>query len=212
MMRKTFIEMGINLTELTPVYDTFHGIIPGQSSTPIGRIDLEVFCGTGENKCREILTFEVASFYIRYNCILGRPFLFKFMAVIHTTYATIKMPGPKGIIVLKSDQRDALAYENAALTHVGWFDKKEAQELAAKVAKTHGESTPVRTVTPKAPAGGTLWPPAEKKSIFVGCTSNQHTANQPADDKKKGATDKEVVVNPNDTDKKIRLNTELNAK
>jgi hypothetical protein len=47
IMRKTFIEMGLNLTELTPVHDTFHGIITGQSSTPIERIDLEVSCGSG---------------------------------------------------------------------------------------------------------------------------------------------------------------------
>jgi hypothetical protein len=73
-----------------------------------------------------MLTFEVASFNIRYNCILGRPFLLKFMAVVHTAYATIKMPGPKDIIVLKSDQRDALACENATLTHDGRFSEKEA--------------------------------------------------------------------------------------
>jgi hypothetical protein len=29
IMRKTFIEMGLNLKELTPVQDTFHEIIPG---------------------------------------------------------------------------------------------------------------------------------------------------------------------------------------
>jgi hypothetical protein len=29
MMRKTFIEMGLNLAEVTSIYDTFHGIIPG---------------------------------------------------------------------------------------------------------------------------------------------------------------------------------------
>jgi hypothetical protein len=52
IMRKTFIEMGLNLSDLTPVHDTFHGIILGQASTPIGRIDLEVSCGTGENKSR----------------------------------------------------------------------------------------------------------------------------------------------------------------
>jgi hypothetical protein len=50
-----------------------------------------------------MLTFEVSSFDIGYNCILGRPFLLKFMVVIHTAYATIKMSGLKGIIVLKSD-------------------------------------------------------------------------------------------------------------
>jgi hypothetical protein len=137
MMRKTFIEMGLNLAELTPVHDTFHGIIPGQSSTPIGRIDLEVSCGSGDNKHREMLTFEVASFDIGYNCILGRPFLLKFMTVIHSAYATIKMPGLKEIIIFKSDQRDALSCENVALTHARWFGGKEAQELATKGAKPH---------------------------------------------------------------------------
>jgi hypothetical protein len=125
MMRKTFIEMCLNLSDLTPVHDTFHGIIPGQPSTPIGRIDLEISYGTEENKRREMLTFEVASFDIGYNCILGRPFLLKFMAVIHTTYAIIKMPGPRGVITLKSDQHDALACENVALTHARKFCKKE---------------------------------------------------------------------------------------
>jgi hypothetical protein len=33
-----------------------------------------------------------------------------------------------------------------------------------------------------------------------------------ADDKKKGAIDKEVVVDPDDTDKKFHLNAELDAK
>jgi hypothetical protein len=96
MMRKTFIEMGLKLSDLTPVHDIFHGIIPGQASTLIGHIDLEVSCGTGENKRREMLTFEVFNSDIRYDCILGRPFLLRFMMVIHTAYATIKMPGPSG--------------------------------------------------------------------------------------------------------------------
>jgi hypothetical protein len=126
MMRKTFIEMGLNFTELTPVHDTFYEIIPGRSSTPIGRIDLEVSHVTGENKRKEILTFEVASFDIGYNYILGRPFFLKFMVVIHTAYATIRMPRPKGVIILKSDQCDALASKNVALTHAERFNEKEA--------------------------------------------------------------------------------------
>jgi hypothetical protein len=212
MMTKTFIEMGLNLTDLTPMHDTFHGIIPGQSFTPIGRIDLEVSCGTGENKRREMLTFELASFDIRYNCILERPFLLKFMAVIHTAYATIKMPGPKGIIVLKSDQRDALACENAALTHVGRLSEKEAWELAMKVAKAHRGSTPIKTEAPKPSTADTHRPPTKKKSTFMGSTSNQPIADQSVDDKKKGAADKEVAVNPDDTNKKLHLSTKLEAK
>jgi hypothetical protein len=162
-MRKTFIEMGLNLSDLTPVHDTLHGIIPGQVSTPIGRINLEVSYGAGENKRLEMLTFEVASFNIGYNCILGRPFLLKFMTVIHTAYATIKMPGPRGVITLKSDQCDALACENVALTHVGRFGKEEAQKLAAKVVKTHGVGTPAKTVTPGPSAGDTSKTPIAKQ-------------------------------------------------
>jgi hypothetical protein len=71
IMRRTFIEMGLNLSDLTPVHDTFHGVIQGQTSTHIGHIDLEVSYGTGENKRREMLTFEVASFDIGYNLSLG---------------------------------------------------------------------------------------------------------------------------------------------
>jgi hypothetical protein len=114
--RKTFIKIGLNLSDLIPVHDTFRRVIPGQSSTPIGRIDLEVSCGIGDNKHKEMLMFEVASFDIDYNCILGRPFILKFMVVIHTTYATMKMLGPKGVITIKANQRDALACENATLT------------------------------------------------------------------------------------------------
>jgi hypothetical protein len=75
-----------------------------------------------------MLTFEVVSFDIRYNCILGRPFLLKFMAFIHTAYATMKMPGPKGVITNKVDQRDALACKNASLSHDGHVNDKVSQE------------------------------------------------------------------------------------
>jgi hypothetical protein len=128
IMRKTFIEMGLNPAELTPMHDTFHGVITGQLFTPIRHINLEVSYGSGDNKRREMLTFEVVSFNIRYNCILGRSFLLKFMAVIHTAYDTMKIPGPKGVITIKADQQDMLACENASLSHVGRFGDKAAQE------------------------------------------------------------------------------------
>jgi hypothetical protein len=108
IMRKTFIEMGHNLKDLTIVHDTFHRVNLGQSSTPIGRIDLEVSCGIGDNKRKEVLTFKVASFDIGYNCILMRYFLLKFMVFIHTTYATLEMSGPMGMITIKANQCDAL--------------------------------------------------------------------------------------------------------
>jgi hypothetical protein len=212
IMRRTFIEMGLNLLDLTPVHDTFHGVIPGQASTPIGRIDLEVSYGTGENKRREMLTFEVASFDIGYNCIFGRPFLLKFMAVIHTAYTTVKMTSPRGVITLKSDQCDALACENAALTNAGRFGKEEAQKLAAKVAKTHRGGTPARTVTPRPSAGGTSKMHVAKQSMTVTTVSIQRAIDQLVDDEKKGATDKEIQVDPTDADKKLYISAELEVK
>jgi hypothetical protein len=166
---------------------------------------------SGENKRREMLTFEVVSFDIGYNYILERSFLLKFMSVIHTAYATIKMLGPKGVITLKSDQHHALARENATLIYVGRFGEKEAQELPAKVAKTRRKHSSQNSGA-KAATGGTLRPPAEKMSAFVGSTSHQPTTDQVVDDKKKGAADKEVVVDPDDTEKKLHLSTELDTK
>jgi hypothetical protein len=45
------------------------------------------------------------------------------------------------VLSFKSDQRDALACENAVLTHIGQFGKKEAHELATKMAKTTEEAS-----------------------------------------------------------------------
>jgi hypothetical protein len=212
LMRMTFIEMGLSLADLTPVQDTFHGIISGQSSMPIGRINLEVSCGSGENKRRETLTFEVASFNIGYNCILGRPLILKFMAVIHTAYATIKMPGPKGVITITSDHRDVVACENAALTHAGKFSNKEAQDLAVKMAKIQHGNTPSRIAMPGSAAEGASRPTTLTKGITVASPSNQPAANQLAAEDQKGATDKEVAVDPNNAEKKLRISTELDAK
>jgi hypothetical protein len=142
IMRKTFIEMGLNLSDLIPIHEMFHGVILGQSSTPIGRINFEVSCGTGDNKHKEMLTFEVASFDIGSNCILERPFLLRFISVIHTAYATMKMPSPKGMIMIKANQRDALACENAMLTQAGRLDKKAAKAQAAYAIDHWHPTTP----------------------------------------------------------------------
>jgi hypothetical protein len=161
-----------------------------------------------------MLTFELASFDIGYNCILGRPFLLKFMVVIHTAYTTVKMPGPRGVITLKLDQRDALSCENVALTHAGRFGKEEAQKLAVNVAKTHGGGTPAKTVMPRPSAGGTSKTPVakQKQGMTVTPASTQRTTDQLVADEKKGPTDKGIQVDPTDADKKLRISAELEAK
>jgi hypothetical protein len=42
--------------------------------------------------------------------------------------------------------------------------------------------------------------------------STKRTTNQPVADERKGVTDKEIQVDPNDANKKLRISTELEAK
>jgi hypothetical protein len=86
--------------------------------------------------------------------------------------------------------------------------------LAAKVAKMHGGGTSAKTVTPGPSAGNTPKAPIakQKQSMMVTPASTQHTTNQLVADERKGATDKEIQVDPNDADKKLRISTELEAK
>jgi hypothetical protein len=129
--------------------------------------------GIGDNKRKKMLTFEVASFDNGYNCILRKPFLLKFMVVIHTAYATMMMPGSKGVITIKADQCNALACENLTLTHPGRFDKKPTQEQAAKLVRTHGGSTSFKSPAPKPLTIGSPRPLSAKKGTYDSLVSNQ---------------------------------------
>jgi hypothetical protein len=111
-----------------------------------------------------------------------------------------------------SDHRDAVACENVALTQAGKFGNKEAQDLAVKMAKIPQGNTPSRIATPASAAEGASWPATLTKGITVASPSNQPAANQLAVEDKKGATDKEVAVDPNHADKKLHISTELDPK
>jgi DNA-binding MltR family transcriptional regulator len=56
----------------------------------------------------KFLTFEVADFDSAYNCILGRTFLKKFMAVAHFVYSVLKVSGPRGPITIRGDRKGAI--------------------------------------------------------------------------------------------------------
>jgi hypothetical protein len=60
--------------------------------------------------------------------------------------------------------------------------KKVAQEQLAKVAKTQGDSTPLKTSVPKPPIGDTTRTPSAKKGAYAASPSIQHPADQLTDD------------------------------
>ena len=115
--------MGLNyMSLLTPSKAPFYGIVPGNSSTPIGSVTLPVTFGTKQNFRTEYIKFEVAYFESSYHAILGRPALAKFMAVPHYIYLLLKMLGNtvRSLCgdLLKSFECDKEAIDHAATIRV----------------------------------------------------------------------------------------------
>jgi hypothetical protein len=79
----------------------FHGIVPGIANHPLGRIELNVCFRDSGNFQREKLEFEVMDWPSQYHTILGRPTFARFMAVPHYAHLTLKIPSPKGVIIVK---------------------------------------------------------------------------------------------------------------
>jgi hypothetical protein len=73
----------------------FSGVGP-QPVYPLGSITLPVTFGTEENSRTENVQFDVAEVNLPFNAIIGRPALFRFMAIAHYGYMVLKMSSPAG--------------------------------------------------------------------------------------------------------------------
>ena len=88
-----------------------NGVVPGETATSLGAVELEVIFGNRRNFAKHVLEFEVLDWQSQYHAILGRPAFAQFMAVPHYAYLKLKMPGSTGVITIngsfiKSDQCD----------------------------------------------------------------------------------------------------------
>ncbi|GJN37028.1 hypothetical protein PR202_gb25946 [Eleusine coracana subsp. coracana] len=104
---RTLQELGLSINDLQPSSSSFHGIVPGKTSVPIGQITLPVTFGTRDNFRTERILFLLADFKSAYHAIIGQPKMARFMAVPHYPYLTLKMPGPNGIISLHFDLQNS---------------------------------------------------------------------------------------------------------
>jgi hypothetical protein len=80
-----------------------------QSVYPLGSITLPVAFGTEENFRTENVMFDVAEVNLPFNAIIGRPALYRFMAIAHYRYLVLKMPSPTGVLTMRGDRTAALA-------------------------------------------------------------------------------------------------------
>jgi hypothetical protein len=102
-------KLGIKENMLEPSQITFHGIVPGLSCVPMGKIRIDVMFGNRDNCRLENLKFEVVGLDSPYHALLGRPALAKFMASTHVAYLKMKIPGPKGVITIIGDYKRSMA-------------------------------------------------------------------------------------------------------
>ncbi|KAM3296191.1 hypothetical protein ACQJBY_038502 [Aegilops geniculata] len=108
LYRDTLTKLGLEAKDLEPTRTIFHGIVPGLSCSPIGRIRLNVLIGDSNHFRREPIWFEVVDLSSAYHALVGRPELAKFMVVPHYAYLKMKLPGPKGLITVTDDYRKSL--------------------------------------------------------------------------------------------------------
>ncbi|KAK1617071.1 hypothetical protein QYE76_022588 [Lolium multiflorum] len=134
MYKHAMRTLGITENMLQPTRTTFHGIVPGLSCAPIGKVRVDVSFG-GRDNCRvENVEFEVVDLDSPYHA-LGRPALAAFMATTHTAYLKMKMPAPRGPLTVVGNYKVSLetasAGSNLAESLVIAEEKKRMQTAVA---------------------------------------------------------------------------------
>ena len=108
---ETFRRMGLTDKSLKPSNTIFHGVVPGKSAYPVGKISLEVVFGDEHDSRSKKLTFEVVKIQSLHHALFGRPAYAKFMARPCYIYLQLKMPGHKGTITVHRSRKISLDCE-----------------------------------------------------------------------------------------------------
>jgi hypothetical protein len=152
---------------------------------PLGSIALSVTFGTEENFRTENVQFDVVEVNLPFNAIIGRPTLYRFMAIAHYRYLVLKMLSPAEVLTMRGDRAAALAV----------VEKRHA--LAAEAARpgdrgrnpsTSGTKAP--TKVPKVrPSGaddipsrpfGSAWIPPRPLALRVIWRRNKNSRSSPS--------------------------------
>jgi hypothetical protein len=128
LFKNSLSALNISEADLKPYDAQFWGVLPGQSSTPLGQITLPVQFGTADHFRTDYVNFVVADFEGTYHAILGHPAITKFMAVPHYRYLVLKMPKEKGVLTLRGNVFVAYTCEEDS------FRVAEAHNLSQRMA------------------------------------------------------------------------------
>ena len=90
-----------------------------------------------------------------FNAIIGRPALYRFMAIAHYGYLVLKMPSPAGVLTVRGDRTaavaaveklHALAAEAARSEEDPSTSRAKVPARAHKVQPSDPDNVPVKTV------------------------------------------------------------------
>jgi hypothetical protein len=146
--------------------------VPTEGEYLLGHIYMPVTFGTPENYKTEFLRFEVASFDCRYNAIIGRPGLAKFMAIPHYSYMILKMLGPQGIITVRADFQGTAECFRGAIQAALTAKPPTTSSVQANI-KPEGD---LAIPTNEAQAVTSMRPTEETKRINLGFANERKTA------------------------------------
>ena len=107
----TFCRMNLTDKGLRPYSTVFHGVVPGKSAYPVGKIALEVAFGDDHDSRSKTLTFEVVKIKSPYHALFGRPAYAKFMERPYYVYLQLKMLGHKGTSTVHGSRKITLECE-----------------------------------------------------------------------------------------------------
>jgi hypothetical protein len=96
----TLQKIKIPMNDLLPIETSFHRIVPGKPTYPLGVIHLDVIFGTPANFRKEKIKFEVVDWPSQYHAILGRPAFAQLMAVPHYAYLKLRMLANRGSLMI----------------------------------------------------------------------------------------------------------------
>ena len=116
LYQDTVRKMGIDLSRIKPTKTTFKGVIPSVEACCTSSITLEVVFGSPNNFQSEYLILDIVPFPSGYHALLGRTAFARFNAVPHYAYLKLKMPGPRGVIIVSGNMERSLCTEEHTAT------------------------------------------------------------------------------------------------
>ena len=132
---------------------------------PLGSITLPVTFGTEENFRTENIEFDVAEVNLPFNAIIGRPVLYRFMAIAHYGYLVLKIPSSASVFTVRGDctavvaaveKLHALAAEAARSEEdTPSTSRARAPARAPKVQPSDPDNVPMKTVQIRADSSRT---------------------------------------------------------